>query len=67
MGGMLHPTLEGELYGQIAGLNTSEDISVFVMNNGVENIEIPDFYKPPVALPYYIGFGSGYEKGQQLR
>lgn len=67
MGGMLYSTTEGVMYGIIAGLENSEDISQHVIKNGTDNLEIPDSYTKPVEVEYYIGYGTGYEQGQNLR
>ncbi len=66
MGGMFHPTSKGVFDGRIIGLNNSEDITLYIINNGVNQLKIPVNYTSP-GIEYYIGFGTGYEEGQKLR
>ncbi|MDH7447600.1 hypothetical protein [Aquimarina sp. 2201CG14-23] len=66
MGGMLHPTAKGILDGRIKGLNNAVHITTYIIDNGKEELEIPNYYTLP-GIEYYIGFGTGYEQGQALR
>ncbi len=63
---MLHPTSKGIIDGRIIGLNNSIHITSYILNNGRENLKVPDYYSSP-GVEYYIGFGTGYELGQKIR
>lgn len=66
MGGMFHPTSKGIVDGRIKGLNNSVDITRFMIDNGLNELKMPEYYTLP-GTEYYIGFGTGYELGQKLR
>ncbi len=65
MGGMLHPICEGELMGQIAGVKNPDNIVPYIIRVGADKIPISDYYK--LSPEYYMGFGVGYQQGQQWR
>ncbi|UII26729.1 hypothetical protein LVD15_26110 [Fulvivirga maritima] len=62
MGGMLHPTTKGKLDGQIEGLNSSGDITSYVLNKGQHKLS-----QYNSQSGYLVGFGAGFENGQKLR